>query len=130
MAGAYVTLFNRDPERGSHAARDLELDCLAWEDLDPSQFGVIVQATPIGRGEDEPLPCAVEEMPGDAVGIDLVYRRDRPTPWVTALRESGRVGIDGREALLHQALPQFAAMTGREMPSDLVAELLAEMAAP
>jgi shikimate 5-dehydrogenase len=61
------------------------------------------------------------------VGLDLVYRRDQPTPWVAALRESGRKGIDGREALLHQAIPQFAAMTGHAMPNELVAEFLAEL---
>jgi shikimate 5-dehydrogenase len=48
---------------------------------------------------------------------------------VRALREANRAAIDGREALLHQALPQFLAMTGREMPNDLVAELLAEVEA-
>jgi len=128
-AGAEVTLFNRDPERGALAARELGIACRPWNALDPAQFGVILQATSLGRSDDEPLPCDVSRLPADAVGFDLVYRRHEPTPWVAALRASGRVAIDGREALLHQALPQFAAMTDRSMPSDLVAEFLAEMEA-
>jgi len=126
-AGAKVTLFNRSPARSVEVSRDLELDCLSWEAFDPAQFGVVVHATPLGRDDADPLPCAVSLLPQDAVGLDLVYRREGPTPWVAALRDQGRIGIDGREALLFQALPQFEAMTGQEMPPELVAELLSEI---
>lgn len=125
-AGAEVTMFNRSAERSAEVSRDLDLDCLAWKAFDPSQYGVVVHATPLGRDDKDPLPCSVSVMRHDAIGLDLVYRRDRPTPWVAALREQGRVGVDGREVLLCQALPQFAAMTGRTMPDALVAELLSE----
>lgn len=128
-AGAEVTLFNRDPERGARSARELGLPCASWDDLDPASFGVVVHATPLGREDSDPLPCEPSALPQDGVGVDLVYRRDGATPWVQALREAGRIAIDGREVLLHQALPQFMAMTGREMPSDLVAELLVEVGA-
>ncbi len=129
QAGLEVTLFNRGDERRKRAASDLELPCLRWEEFDASRFGLVVHATPLGRDPEDPLPCDPAGLPADGIGLDLVYRRGGPTPWVSALRDCGRVGIDGREVLLHQAIPQFAAMTGREMPSELVAELLEEMEA-
>jgi len=125
-AGAEVRVFNRSAERGARVAKELDLPFSPWAELDPAGYSLVVHATPLGRSAEDPLPCAVDTLPADAVGLDLAYLRDRPTPWVEALRSAGRVAIDGREALLHQAIPQFAAMTGREMPSDLVAEQLAE----
>lgn len=127
QAGIEVTIFNRGDERRRRAAQDLELPCLPWKDFEPSRYRLVVHATPLGRGEADPLPCEPADLATDGIGFDLVYRRSGPTPWVSALRDSGRVGIDGREALLHQAIPQFAAITGHEMPSELVAELLDEM---
>ena len=56
--------------------------------------------------------------------LDMVYRRDAPTPLVTAARGHGLDAIDGREVLLHQAPAQFEAMTGRPMPLEAGAELL------
>jgi 3-dehydroquinate dehydratase/shikimate dehydrogenase len=128
-AGVDVTLFNRGEERRRRAAEDLELPCLHWDEFEPSRYSLVVHATPLGRGEDDPLPCDPTDLQTGAIGFDLVYRRTGPTPWVSAVRDCGHVGIDGREALLHQAVPQFAAMTGHEMPSELVEELLDEMEA-
>lgn len=127
QAGLAVTLFNRGAERRRRVARELERPCLPWEELDPSRFDLVVQATPLGRDDSDPLPCDPEALPAGGVGLDLVYRRRGATPWVAALRAAGRLAIGGREVLLHQAIPQFQAMTGREMPADLVAELLAEL---
>jgi len=128
-AGAEVEMFNRGAERGARAAAELKLPCLPWGDFDPSAFDIVAQATPLGRSADDPLPCEPTEMKPDAIGLDLVYLREGPTPWVAALRAADRTGIDGREVLLHQAIPQFAAMTGQEIPSALVGEFLVEMEA-
>ncbi len=125
--GGRVTIFNRGEGRGRRAAELLKLPWALYDEFDPADFDVVVQATSLGRSDADPLPSDPTRLPEGAVGIDLVYRRGRPTPWVHALRECGHTAIDGREVLLHQAVPQFAAMTGREMPSELVAELLEEM---
>jgi 3-dehydroquinate dehydratase / shikimate dehydrogenase len=143
-AGAEVTLFNRNPERGAAAAADLGLPCLPLGDLDPARFDVLVNATPLGRAgpeEGEPLPFAVEAVRPGAAVIDLVYRRgslegqegrerreggadDGPTALLAAAARRGAITIDGREVLLGQAQAQFQMMTGQELPAALARRLL------
>ncbi len=126
-AGGEVTLFNRGSERGERAGQLLELPWAPLESFDPSGWHLIVHATPVGRQPGDPLPCDPAAVRDDAVAIDLLYLRRRPSAWVAALRERGVTAVDGREALLFQAIPQFAAMTGHEVPAELVGELLDEL---
>ena len=62
------------------------------------------------------LPVA--RLAPNAVVVDLVYG-DAPTPLVVESRRRGRQAIDGREVLLYQAIPQFRAMTGSNLPVEL-----------
>ena len=77
-AGARVTLFNRDPERGKSSAAHLQAPFPPARDLDPSRFDLLVNATSLGRGADDPLRFPSRLRAG-AVVIDLVYFPDRPT---------------------------------------------------
>lgn len=122
-AGAAVTLVNRSAGRGREAADELDLPFLALEELDPADFDLLVHATPLGKGEGDPLPFEVRSLRPGAVVVDMVYR-DGPTPLVAAARDAGALAIDGREVLLHQALDQFRLMTGRELPVELGRGLL------
>jgi len=136
-SGARVTLANRSAEAGERAAADLHLPFLPLADVDPAGFELLVNATPLGREPDDPLPFAVDCLAPGAVVIDLVYPLDGgvddaggeaelppPTRLLAAAAAQGAVAIDGREVLLDQALGQFRRMTGREMPRDLARELL------
>ena len=118
-AGARVTIFNRDPERGRAASDRLNIPYLPFADLDPSRFDVLVNATSLGRGEGDPLPFDPERLRSGAVVIDLVYLKDGPTRLLAAAAARGAVAIDGREVLVDQARGQFRMMTGRELPLDL-----------
>lgn len=118
-AGARVTVFNRDPERGRSAADRLQLPFVPLSDLDPSQFDLLVNATSLGRGEDDPLPFDVGRLRPGAVVIDLVYLLDRPTRLLGEAAAQGAVAIDGREVLIDQARGQFRMMTGHELPLEL-----------
>jgi len=125
-AGARVILVNRNETRGRLAASELHLAFAPLEGFDPSGFDILIQATSLGRKDDEALPFAVERIRPGAVVVDLVYRAEtlEPTPLLAAAITQGAVAIDGREVLLSQALGQFRGMTGREMPVDLARELL------
>ena len=123
-AGARVTMFNRDPERGRSSAdylsiNHLKVDFVPLSDLDPSRFDLLVNATSLGRGEDDPLPFDVERLRSGAVVIDLVYLMDRPTRLLAAAAARGAVAVDGREVLVDQARGQFKLMTGRDLPLPL-----------
>lgn len=118
-AGARVTLFNRSPERGRSSADHLKVRFFPLADFDPSQFELVVNATSLGRGEEDALPFDVERVRPGTVVIDLVYLPDRPTRLLVAAEERGAVAIDGREVLVDQARGQFRLMTGRDLPLNL-----------
>jgi 3-dehydroquinate dehydratase/shikimate dehydrogenase len=115
VAGAQVTVANRDPERGQRAADLLKLPFVPLGELQPSAFDIIVNATSLGRAENDPLPFSLDGVQPGTVVVDLVYRAE-PTPLLCAAAERGLATIDGREVLVYQALGQFRWMTGREMP--------------
>jgi 3-dehydroquinate dehydratase/shikimate dehydrogenase len=118
-AGARVTIFNRDPERGQGSADRLKLPFRPLSDLDPYLFDLLVNATSLGRGEGDPLPFDVGRLRPDTVVIDLVYRLDRSTRLLAEATARGAVAIDGREVLVDQARGQFRMMTGRDLPLGL-----------
>ena len=122
--GAEVTMVNRGSERGRKAAVDLRLPFCALDRFDPALFDCLVNATPLGRHEDDELPFDLDRPSREAIVVDLVYLRSAPTRLVRMARESGRIAVDGREVLLAQAIPQFKLMTGYDMPEDESRQLL------
>jgi 3-dehydroquinate dehydratase/shikimate dehydrogenase len=121
---AEVTLVNRGVERGRRVARELGVAFNPLADFDPGAFELIVNATPLGSGLEDKLPFAPTALSSDCIVVDLAYLPDGPTPLVSAAREQGKLAIDGREALLYQALQQFQLMTGAEMSPPLARETL------
>jgi 3-dehydroquinate dehydratase / shikimate dehydrogenase len=122
-AGARVTLVNRSAERGERAASLLDLPFVTLDRFDPAGFDLLVNATSLGRGEEEALPFPVDGLRTGTAVVDLVYR-ETPTPLVKAATERRLVAVDGREVLLGQARGQFRMMTGQEMPLDVARRIL------
>lgn len=130
LAGVQVTLSNRSRRRGEEASEALDLPFVPLDELAarladrlPNGFDILVNATSLGRSDDDPLPFDVDVLaaePGERAPIivDLVYRR-HPTPLVAACRRRGLTTVDGREVLLFQAIDQFRWMTGHDMPLDV-----------
>ena len=67
---------------------------------------VVINATPLGLKEADPLPLAPERADGMTAALDLVYARGS-TRWVRALRAAGMRAQDGREVLVHQGTAAF-----------------------
>ena len=122
QSGAGVTLINRGAERGSHAAKLLGLPYIPLPDFDAEGYDIVVNATPVGRDDDE-IPFKLERLNSDAVVIDLVYG-SRPTPLVGGTLAREQLAIDGRDVLVSQVLQQFRLMTKKEMPSFIASEML------
>lgn len=114
-AGARVTLANRGRERGEQAARDLGLPFVPLDELDPSAYGILVNATSLGREAGEPGPVSAATLSPGTMIVDLVYGR-QPTLLVVEARARGLTVVDGLEVLLAQAVPQFRFLTGAELP--------------
>jgi shikimate 5-dehydrogenase len=115
VAGAQVTVVNRDPERGQRAADLLKRPVVPLEEFQPAAFDLIVNATSLGRAENDPVPFALDGVQPGTVVVDLVYQTE-PTALLRAAAGRGLATVDGREVLVYQALGQFRWMTGREMP--------------
>ena len=67
---------------------------------------VIINATPLGLHESDPLPVERGDVPCARFALDLVYRAGR-TPWVRALRAEGIHAEDGRRMLVAQGAASF-----------------------
>ncbi len=121
--GARVTLVNRSVERGRRVARELSVDFLPLAELDPGAFEIVVNATPLGRGDTQPLPFDPVRLAAGAVVVDLAYVPGAATRLVREARAAGARAIDGREVLLAQAIPQSLTMTGEQLSPEQVRDL-------
>lgn len=88
---------------------------IAWDDA-ASVAGacdVVVNATPLGMDDSNPLPSAAFHE--DQVVVDLVYRPPE-TPLMAAARAAGAVAWGGLGMLIHQAAASFRIWTGKDPP--------------
>lgn len=68
---------------------------------------LVVNATPLGLGVDDPLPCDVTALPRRAAVFDLVYGA-KETAWVRAARGAGHDAHDGLAMLVEQGAAAFS----------------------
>ena len=123
--GARVTLVNRSTERGRRVALELGLEFQPFEEFDPADYELLVNATPLGRGDGDELPFDPSRLRADSVVVDLAYVPEASTALVVAVRAAGAVAIDGREVLFAQAIPQSLTMTGEELSREQLDDLRA-----
>jgi len=123
-SGSRVTLVNRTEARGREIAREIGLDFCPQEEFDPTRFEILVNATPLGHGADDPFPFDLDALSKEATIVDLVYRRGEHTALVSSAAERGMRHVDGRDILLFQAVKQFRLMTGRDMAVEIGREIL------
>ena len=105
VAGSRVSLVNRGGTRGLAAAEDLGLPLTVLEAFDPTDFEIVINATPLGR-EGEPS-VAVDRLSPGAVLVDMVYGEE-PTPSVTEARRRGTSRSTGARSCSIRASSSFA----------------------
>jgi shikimate dehydrogenase len=69
-------------------------------------YDLIVNATPVGLGPDDPVPLDLDRPVRVGAVLDLVYHPDG-TMWVQDARTRGIPAADGTEMLLHQGAAAF-----------------------
>jgi shikimate dehydrogenase len=67
---------------------------------------LVVNATPLGMQDGDPLPVPIDQLPPDAAVVDLVYRSGG-TAWVRAARTAGLSAVDGLPMLVEQGALAF-----------------------
>ena len=107
-AGARVTLVNRSIRTGRAAARRLGLRFVPLARLQPADYGLLINATPVGTDGVSTL-VDPQALNAAAVVIDLGYGSGT-TPLVAGARARGLAVIDGLEILDHQVRHQYARM--------------------
>lgn len=79
-----------------------------------SRADVVVNTTPLGMKDGDPLPIPEEYLEGDRVICDAVYRPGTETPLVRRARERGATVVAGDRMLLYQGVLAQELWTGRE----------------
>ncbi len=117
-SGARVAVRSRSADRlASFVARVRELGIGSAE---PSDCTVVINATPLGLGERDPVPIAPGDVSGARFALDLVYAPGE-TVWVAAMRRAGARAADGREALVLQGAAAFERwFPGRQAPLEVM----------
>lgn len=120
---ARVAILNRTVSRARSLIRDLGEPASLVHLQSPAQLGrepfdLIVNATPLGLTDRDPLPLDLRSVNAAAV-LDLAYGRTE-TPLVRAAREAGLRAGDGRRMLVEQAAASFRQWFAREPPREVM----------
>ena len=122
--GYEVFLMNRGDERGAALAKAKGAHYLSKKS--PTAFpppDVLINATPLGLKEGDPLPCEQSLLRPGMLVIDAPYRAGG-TELVRAARAVGARVVDGQTLLLLQAAGQATLFTGRDTsPRELLLRL-------
>ncbi len=74
---------------------------------------IVVNTTPLGMREGDPLPLPREYLDGDTALVDAVYRPGAETALVRHARERGATVVTGQRMLLYQGVLAQRLWTGR-----------------
>lgn len=96
--------------------KEIEGKAYPFEALDEaaSETEIIINVTPLGMKEEDPLPVPVEYLDGREAICDAVYSPYRETSLVQRARERGAVTVTGKRMLLYQGVYAQRLWTGRE----------------
>lgn len=120
-----VRVLNRSAERARSLASTLDrrgrkVAVLAPDaDLRREGFDLVVNATPLGLREDDPLPLDLEAPARVGAALDLVYHPGG-TRWTAEAARFDIPAADGTEMLLHQGAAAFRRWFDQEAPLEVM----------
>jgi 3-dehydroquinate dehydratase/shikimate dehydrogenase len=114
--GAQVFIMNRSLAAAQKLARQAKARTVKRTDLKKLDFDVIINATPVGMGNERESPLNLEEIKAKIV-FDMVYD-PAETRLLKLARERGAEVIPGSEMFVHQAARQFEIWTGKPAPRE------------
>lgn len=130
--GADVTIFARDAQKARAIVSETgvtvrSLSFCQTDESEMSDFDIVVNATPLGmKGEFENAsPLTANHLKGVKFVYDLVTRSG-DTPLIAAAKKAGAATINGVEMLISQGLRQFEIWTGREAPTAVMRQSVAD----
>jgi len=104
-SAAEVALFDPAPGKAAELAGRLGLASAARvqavDSNNPSGFDLVVNASPLGLHNTDPMPCDVSRMSPHAALVDILMK-NQPSPVVRAARARGLVAHPGFEMMIRQ----------------------------
>jgi len=96
--------------------KEIEGEAYPFEALEEAaaEAEIIVNVTPLGMKEEDPLPVPVEYLDGREAICDAVYSPRRETALVQRARDRGAVVVTGKRMLLYQGVYAQRLWTGWE----------------
>jgi shikimate dehydrogenase len=111
-----LALYDSAPGRAEQVAgrlrRDFGAQAEALNEPDPAGCHLVVQATPQGLNDSDPLPLDVTALDPEAAVVDILMK-NQPTPLLRAVRQRGLTAHPGYEMLVQQ-VPEYLAFFGYE----------------
>jgi 3-dehydroquinate dehydratase / shikimate dehydrogenase len=114
--GAEVWILNRSAAPAQKLARQAKARTIKRADLCKVSFDVILNATPVGMGNDRDCPLKENEIQARVV-FDMVYD-PAETRLLQIARAKGLEVVPGIEMFVHQAARQFEIWSGKPAPTD------------
>ena len=118
-----VRIWNRTPERAITLASRFDAtpgtaQCASRADLS-GEFDLVVNATPLGLHDDDPLPFDLGVPARLGAALDLAYG-PAETRWVREARTRGIAAADGKEMLIAQGAAAFERWLRVSAPIDVM----------
>lgn len=107
---AEVVVVNRTPERAEAAAALAGPVGRVGEERAVREADLVVNATPLGMGDDPAMPVDPSLLHAGQIVADLIYH-PRRTPLLEAASAAGTLTVDGLGMLVHQAARAFELWT-------------------
>lgn len=116
-AGANVTLFGRNSEKGIALAQYFNVSFEPLEQFSASRFSLVANATSVGLRSDE-SPVSESSWNGfSGVAFDAVFF-PLQTRFLLDAQKHGATIVTGEKMLLFQGVQQFSLWTGKKAPQE------------
>ena len=129
---AKLRILNRNVEHAEELSHNLGAAGIKGVEVYPAgameeaaaDADVIVNVTPLGMRDGDPLPIPEEYLREGKAVCDAVYRPGRETPLVRRARERGARVVAGERMLLYQGVLAQRLWTGREPNVEAMSEAI------
>lgn len=116
----YISVFDPDSRKAVQLAdavqRHFGVDAVAAADNDPAGFDLVINASPLGLKNGDPLPVPPERIEPTATVCDILMK-NQPTPLLQAAMKQGNAVLPGFDMLILQT-PLFLDFFGLTIAGD------------
>lgn len=117
-----LAIFDVVPEKMVSLANSIDnVEVIILSKIETEGIDLLINATPQGMKDDDPLPCETEKIHPKMLVYDIIYKK---TPLLINAEKRGAKIMDGSEMLIHQGALSFKMWTGIYPPIDVMRKAL------